>query len=76
MPSLQDAEKLIANIVSTQGWVGIRNGGVEIHIHGGISGQKFREIEKAAWQQGLILDRIYYHRNSDALAIRFKKPED
>jgi len=73
MTRLDDAQRLISSIVSTQGWVGVRDSGIEIHIQGGLSGQKFREMERVAWEHGLILDRIYYHRNSGSLAIRFKK---
>ncbi|NJE75963.1 hypothetical protein [Thermococcus sp. ES12] len=76
MYSIKDLQDIISHIVSTKGHVRVRDGGIEIHIHGGLSGQEFREIENAAWRGGLILDRIYYHRNSDTLAIRFRKPKD
>ncbi|BAD84779.1 hypothetical protein TK0590 [Thermococcus kodakarensis KOD1] len=76
MYSIKELQDIVSRIVSTKGHVGITDGGIEIHIHGGISGQEFREIENAAWKGGLVLDRIYYHRISDTLAIRFKKPGD
>ncbi len=76
MDSIKDLQEVISHIISTRGHVGIKDGGIEIHIHGGLSGQEFREIENAAWKGGLILDRIYYHRNSDTLAIRFRKPAE
>ncbi len=74
MYSIKDLQEVISHIISTRGHVGIKDEGIEIHIHGGLSGQEFREIENAAWKGGLILARIYYHRNSDTLAIRFRKP--
>ena len=54
-----------ANVVNTYD-------GVELVVRGGLKSSELMFVEVVLGTEGFRLDRIYYHRNRDALVLRFK----
>jgi len=48
------------------------DGGIELVVRGGLKSSELMFVEVVLGTEGFRLDRIYYHRNRDALVLRFK----
>jgi len=47
--------------------------GIELVVNGGLKGSEWNFVEAILWDGGFRLERIYFHRNRDALVFRFKE---
>ncbi|WP_297068485.1 hypothetical protein [Thermococcus sp.] len=45
---------------------------VEVVVRGGLKASELVFVESLLETEGYALERIYYHRNRDALVVRFK----
>ena len=54
--------------------VGASNG-VELVVRGGLKASELVFVESIFGAEGFRLERIYFHRNRDALVLRFKPLE-
>lgn len=48
------------------------DGGIDLVVRGGLKSSELMFVEVVLGTEGFRLDRIYYHRNRDALVLRFK----